>query len=296
MTVLALEIAPTRFAAARVAADVDADDVRTSSIPIEAAWAKCRKLLEETAEGGEVESVGIACAWPVDMAAGVVAPPEVAEWQTGFGIVEAVQGLFPAATVHLAVDGVCLALAERNIGAAVGVMDSLSIGVSNRICGGITVGGFAVVGRTGNAGNIGHLPVPGFDDPCGCGSRGCLDAVAGGESAMHWARNLGWAGASVLELVASAQAGDPMAVAAVGRAGTALGRAIASAAALLDIDLAVLGGVMAEAGPALWEPLGAEAATYAQVSYLPGLRVVPSTLGDLGALAGAGLLAMSSQR
>ncbi|WP_280454733.1 ROK family protein [Nocardia brasiliensis] len=296
MTLLALEIGPTGFAAARVAEDVDADDVRQVPLPADAAWERCLALLTEVAAGGDVTGLGIACAGPVDMAAGVVAPAEIAEWRTGFDIVEAARAAFPGAAVHLAVDGVCSALAERSLGATKEAMDSLSVTVAERISGGVTVGGFVVVGRTGNAGNIGHVLVPGYDELCECGGRGCLEAVAGGVAAMRWAQSEGWGGSSVAELVAAARIQDQVAVAAMARVGTSLGRAIVSVAALLDIDLVVVGGAVAEAGPALWEPLGAAVAAHARLSYLPGLRVVPSTLGDMGALAGAGLLALTPRR
>ncbi|MFG1792744.1 ROK family protein [Nocardia sp. NPDC049149] len=293
MTALALQIGPTRFAAARVAQDVDADDVREVPIPADGAWDRCLALLKEVAEGREITALGIACAGPIDMAAGVVAPAEIAEWRTGFGIVAAAEAAFPGASVYLAIDGVCSAIAERNLGATKEAMDALALTVSDRISGGITVGGFVVVGRTGNAGNIGHVLVPGYDEPCACGNRGCLEAVAGGAAAVRWAQGRGWGGSSVDELVAAARVKDEVAAAALGRAGTALGLAIVSTAALLDLDLAVVGGTMAAAGPALWEPLSATVAAHAQLSYLPGLRVVPSTLGDLGGLAGAGLLALT---
>uniref|UniRef100_UPI00245420EA ROK family protein n=1 Tax=Nocardia gipuzkoensis TaxID=2749991 RepID=UPI00245420EA len=91
-----------------------------------------------------------------------------------------------------------------------------------------------------------------------------------------------------------ARPGAPAPAAALDRAGTALGRAVASAAALLDLDLVVLGGSIAEAGPALWKPLGEAVATHARLSFLPGLRVVPSQLGDIALLAGAGILAVTA--
>ncbi|WP_181723923.1 ROK family protein [Nocardia gipuzkoensis] len=294
MTVLALEIGSSRFAATRVADDVGTEDVRQIPIPASGAWDRCRDILLDAAEGAEVTALGIASAGPIDMAAGVVAPMEVPEWRTGFGIVEAARKLFPAATVHLALDGVCSALAERNFGALSNVMDGLVITASDRISGGVIVGGFTVVGRTGNAGHVGHVLVPGFDDRCVCGGRGCLEAVAGGASAVRWAREQGWAGTSVPELVEAARVGESVPSAALDRAGTALGRAVASAAALLDLDLVVLGGSIAEAGPALWKPLGEAVATHARLSFLPGLRVVPSQLGDIALLAGAGILAVTA--
>jgi len=293
MTMLALEIGPAEFVASRLEDGVDDDDIRR--IPIAGAhpWESCRDLLYEVG-GSDVAALGIGSQGPVDMAAGVVAPTGIAQWRTGFGIVDAARKAFPGAQVRLALDGVCVALAERNFGATPSVLDALSISVSQHIAGGVIIGGFVAVGRTGNAGHIGHLLVPGFDERCACGSRGCLEAVTGGSALLGWARAHGWAGASLHELIAAADLGEEVPAAAMDRAGTALGRAIASVAALLDIDLVTVGGVLSKCGPALWKPLGEAVAEHARVSYLPGLRVQPSQLGELGVLAGAGVLAITA--
>ncbi|MGW4767748.1 ROK family protein [Nocardia sp. NPDC004278] len=294
MTMLALEIGPDGFAASRVEDNVGADEIRRVPIPARAAWDTCRDLLVEVAGGEDVTRVGIGSVGPLDMAAGVVAPPGIAEWAAGFALVSAVEKLFPDALVLLTLDGVCLSLAERNFGATNEVFDALAVKVSSRITAGVSVGGFVVVGRTGNAGNLGHVLVPGFDERCECGGRGCLEAVAGGISAVNWARAQGWQGASVEDLVGQARAGDELADAALTRAGTALGSAIASVAALLDLDLVALGGTMAAPGTSLWKALGAAVATHARLGHLTGLRVVPSELGELGVLAGAGVLALTA--
>lgn len=296
MTMLALEIGSSGFAATRVADEVEVDDVRRIDVPVSGAWDKCRQMLLEVAGGGDVTSLGIASAGPIDMAAGVVAPATVPEWRTGFAIVEAARKLFPLATVQLALDGACFALAERKLGATKSVTEALTITASDHISGGVLVGGFVVVGRTGNAGQIGHVLVPGFDERCSCGGRGCLEAVAGGRSLVQWAKGLGWPGDSLPELIEAARVGEDIPAAALGRAGTALGRAIASVAALLDLDLVVLGGTLAGAGPSVWKPLGEAVATHARLSFLPGLRVIPSQLGEVATLAGASVLALSGQR
>ncbi|MFB7720108.1 ROK family protein [Nocardia sp. NPDC056100] len=292
MTVLALEVGAAGFAVTRVAEDVSEDEIRRIPMPSGKPWDKCRELLLEVAAGAEVTALGIACSGPVDMGAGVVASTEIPQWRTGFAIVDAARKVFPKANVSVALDGVCLALAERSFGAAQGVLDALAVSASEQLSGGMTVGGFAVVGRTGNAGSIAHTLVPGFDVPCECGGHGCLQAVASGAAIRAWAQEQGWGGDTLVALLTAAQQGDGVAIAALGRAGTALGRAIASTAALLDLDLVVIGGSMASAGPALWKPLGEAVAEHARLGYLAGLRVVPSALGDLGVLAGAGVLAM----
>ncbi|MEV5652537.1 ROK family protein [Nocardia sp. NPDC052254] len=292
MTILAVQIGADGFAACRVADDVDEDDIRRVPIPAAGAWEIFRDLLVEVAEGQEVEAVGIASPGPIDMAAGVVAPAGIREWQTGFALTDAVSKLFPTAKVQVGLDGVCNGLAEHNFGATAEVMDSVTVVVSDRISAGVMVGGFVVVGRTGNAGNFGHILVPGFDDACDCGGRGCVEAVASGRALVRWARAEGFGGDTVDALISAAAAGDSVATAALQRAGTALGRAIASVAPLLDFDLVVLGGTVSKAGPALWKSLNAAVATHARIGFLTGLRVIPSEIDDVGTLAGAGVLAL----
>ncbi|WP_433733120.1 ROK family protein [Nocardia sp. CA-129566] len=295
MTILALEIGLEGFAATLVGEEVADEEIGRVPLPSAAAWATCRDLLLEVSRNHEITAVGIGSSGPIDMLAGVVAPAEIPEWRTGFALVEAVQKTFPGATVHLALDGVCLGLAERNFGATSEVMDALSVTVSSRICAGVMVGGFVVVGRTGNAGHFGHVLVPGFDDLCECGGRGCVEAVAGGSSILRWAHGQGWIGNSVEALVEAAGGGNEIAVAALNRAGTALGRGIASVAPVLDIDLVVIGGTVAKSGPALWKPLTAAVATHARLGFLTSLRVIPSELDGIGVLAGAGVLAMMAR-
>ncbi|ONM46339.1 ROK family protein [Nocardia donostiensis] len=293
MTVLALEIGPTRFAAIEVVDDVGVEDIRQIPMPANRAWDRCRELLLEVAAGAEVARVGVASAGPIDMAAGVVAPPQVAEWSAGFPLRDKIKSVFPSAVVQVALDGACQALAERNFGALRECQDALTITVTDSIAGGVTLGGFSVVGRTGNAGHIGHVLVPGFDDRCVCGGTGCLEAVASGASILRWARARGWSGDSLEDVIGAAEAGEEVPAEALRRAGTALGRAISSVAALLDIDVVVINGPLATAGNNLWKPMNSEMATHARLSYLPGLRVVPSQVGDVATLAGAGVMALA---
>ncbi|WP_282780240.1 MULTISPECIES: ROK family protein [unclassified Nocardia] len=292
MTVLALEIGPTRFAAGRVAPDGKVQDVRAIPVTSRAPWNSCRDLLGEVAAGGDVTSLGIGTTGPIDMAAGVAAPPDIAEWQVGFGLVEAARKQFPSATVGMALDGVCAALAEQRHGLLRGVPDALVVSVSSRISGGIVVGGFVAVGRTGNAGNIGHMVMSGYDDLCDCGARGCVQAIASTSAAVRWAEKRGWQGDGFAALIAAAGAGDATAGAAVERMGTVLGQALSSVAALFDVDRVVVGGEAATAGPALWKSLGAAVGAHARIGFLSGLRVMPSQLGDTAVLTGAGLLAL----
>ncbi|WP_225731621.1 MULTISPECIES: ROK family protein [unclassified Nocardia] len=291
MTVLALDIGASKFAAGRVHAGRRVREVRQVDVPPDGIWEVCRALLLEVAGDEPVTAVGIGSAGPVDVPHGKTMPLNMPEWRSGFPIVGKVQELFPAAAIRFASDGACLALAEHHVGALRGLPDGMAMTVSSGIGGGLIVDGKVVLGRTGNAGHVGHIVVPGWDTPCSCGGIGCVEAVASGMSSVRWARAQGWAGTTGAELAKAAHIGDAIALAALERAGTALGQAIASAAALLDINLVVIGGGFAKSGDPLWTPLRAAVAKHARLGFLSKLRVVQSRIANGATLVGAGVLA-----
>ncbi|MGF0245430.1 ROK family protein [Rhodococcus erythropolis] len=291
---LALDIGGTKMAAGVVSEDGRVPVFDSVPTPQTDPWGACAALLERVADGRDVDGVGIACAGPVDTVAGVVAPINITEWAQGFELVAGVRSVFPDAGTALAMDGAAAALAEFHHGAGRGTPNLLSLVVSTGIGGGIVLGGEIARGRTGNAGHIGHLVAPGSSEPCSCGGVGCLETVASGPSAVRWARSQGWSGNTGRELAEGARSGDAIAVDALHRAGTALGGALASAAALLDVDLVVIGGGFAQSGAPLWEPMLDAAARHARLSFIAGLRIVPAELGGAGTLTGAGLLALTA--
>lgn len=291
MVSVALDIGATKFAAGVVGARWRVRDVRQIGVPREGVWDACRELLLGAVGGEQVEAVGIGAAGPVDVRSGTTSPLNIPEWSSGFALVDAVREVFPGAVVRLAVDGACLALAELHIGGLLGMRDGLAMTVSSGIGGGIVTGGKVAVGRTGNAGHIGHIVVPGSRERCGCGGIGCVEAVASGMSSVRWARDHGWTGRSGIELAQAAHAGDALALAALERAGTALGQAISSAAALLDIDRVVIGGGFADSGAPLWDPMHAAIAEHARLGFLHDLCVVPSRIDHGATLVGAAVLA-----
>ncbi|MBO0884964.1 MAG: ROK family protein, partial [Mycobacterium sp.] len=100
MTVLAMEIGPKRFAVAEVVpADEPFGEMREIPVPAKKAWAECREMVLDVAAGRPVTSVGIASSGPLDMSAGVVAPPEIPDWRAGFPLVDSLRELFPDAKV-----------------------------------------------------------------------------------------------------------------------------------------------------------------------------------------------------
>jgi predicted NBD/HSP70 family sugar kinase len=112
------------------------------------------------------------------------------------------------------------------------------------IGGAAVLGGQVMAGRSGWAGEMGHVCVDPDGPACRCGSTGCLEQYAG-RRALLTAAGLP-ADASPGELVERASAGDDAARRALETAAWALGVALAGVVNVLDIPTVVLGGHLGE--------------------------------------------------
>ncbi len=299
MTRLALDVGGTKIAVGLV--DDDGALVHRAQQPTpdgddpEAVWAVAEALIAGAVReaGGEVRGVGISSAGPIDVPTGTVSPINIDAWDR-FPIVERVAAL-TGATVRLGGDGLCMALGERWRGAGRDAGFMLGMVVSTGIGGGLVLDGAPYYGRTGNAGHVGHVVVDPDGAACTCGGRGCVETVASGPHLAQWAREHGWSAppdADAKELAVAARQGEPVALQAFRRGATAVAATIASVAAVCDLDLVVVGGGVAKSGALLFDPLREALTTYAGLTFLSGLRVVPAELGGDAGLVGAAALAI----
>ncbi|WP_433266661.1 ROK family protein [Actinosynnema sp. CS-041913] len=295
--VLALDVGGTKIAGGlvdRSGAVRRAARVATPTEDAELTWRAVVDVVEQVLEGETVAGVGIACAGPVDAVAGSASPINLPAWQ-GFPLRDRVSALLPGVPVELAGDGPCMALGEHWLGAGQGSRFMVGLVVSTGVGGGLVLGGRPFGGRTGNAGHLGHVVVEPDGEPCTCGGRGCAETVAGGPRMVAWARKQGWQGpehADAAHLAAAALTGEELPKAAYERAGHAVGLAIAATAAVCDLDVAVVGGGVAQAGDLLFDPIRRTISIHCGLSYLDGLRVEPARLGGQAGLVGAAALVL----
>lgn len=234
----------------------------------------------------EVVAAGIGAAGPIDITAGTIAPINLPAAQ-GFRIVEAVRTASGLDAVTLRLDGTCIALAEAWRGAARGVRNAIVFVVSTGVGGGIVSDGRLVAGGSGNAGHLGQILVADID---GEPAASTLEQRASGPHTVAWARAQGWAGTTGEELAVSYRAGEDVAIAAVARSAHAVGVGLTSAATLLDLELAVVGGgfsFVADDYPDRIERVVRDSAVNA---YAGRLKVVRAGLGGDAPLIGAGAL------
>lgn len=231
-------------------------------------------------ESDELVGVGIGSAGPIDLIAGTIAPVNMPRLR-GFALVEAVQDSVGVdVPVVLRHDGGCLALAESWVGATAGARASMSIVVSTGVGGGLVIEGRPIGGSSGNAGHLGQTHA----------DQLTLEEIASGPASVAWARDQGWTGETGEDLARDAAAGGSVARAAIGRSADAVGRALADASTLLDLEVVAVGGGFSRSADDYVELVGGALAAHAVLPYAQRTRVVRSGLGDEGPLIGAGAL------
>jgi glucokinase len=179
------------------------------------------------------------------------------------------------------------------------------ITVGTGIGSGLIEAGRIVRGR-GGAGEIGHIPL--FEDGprCRCGLTGCLEALAAGPAFAAAGQRaaaqgaapvlLGMAGgdaaAVTAELVVrAAVAGDAGARNVLDREGYYLALAVLIAGRMLDPEVMVIGGGVAEAGELLFDALWTNLARLRPRGPAPQRYAIPARLGpDAGAIGAAALV------
>ena len=245
-------------------------------------------------EGGRapmaVRGIGVCIPGPVDVGTGVgVESPLMPGWG---GVPIARYLAAPGIPVLVDNDVNALTLAEQN--ARPGVTELLHVKVSTGIGAGIIAGGELQRGAVGAAGELGHNPVgDGGGVVCRCGNLDCLEAVASGAALVAALRAAGREVADVPGVVELVRAGDPEAVRMVRQAGRRIGEVLAVAVNLLNPQVVVFGGDLADA----FEPLlaGVRELVYRR-AMVPATRALldqQSALGERAGIIGCAAMALA---
>ena len=224
-------------------------------------------------------AVGVGCAGPVRPDVVAVSPTYINAWRS-FPL-RSKLATATSLNVYGDLGARALALAEGWLGAAHGRQNFLAMVVSTTVEGGIVLNGQLLDGATGNAGSIGHILVEPNGRRCLCGSRGCLDAEASGPA---------------IEAITGRSYSEPT-YEIMQRTGRLVGRAVATACNMLDIDLAVVGGSVAMGfGATFFNSAQGTLDEHAQLSFSKSARIIPARLGGRGPLIGAGAVGVRGLR
>ena len=253
-----------------------------------------------------IEAVGIGAPGPLDPETGVVifAPnlgwrdvPLKAELEARVGIPTFVDNDVNVGT-----------LGEHAFGAGKGVQNIVGIFVGTGIGGGIILQGELFHGASKTAGEIGHIIVKADGPRCGCGRRGCLEALAsrtamtkqfqkaikkkGKKSVISKLTDGDLSAIRSGVLAKAIRANDKLTLKIFKKATKYLGIGIGSIVNFLNPEMIILGGGVVEAlDDTFLDNIRAAAAKYALPNTLDGVQIVRAKLGDNSGILGAAALA-----
>ncbi len=301
-SVLAIDIGGTKIAAAACGPDGTLEHTHRFPTPVsdgpqailQAAIAAGHAVIDAaTRHGTPIAAVGVGSAGHIDHTCGVVT--YAADTLPGWAGIELKHAFNTAWGLPVVVDNDvnAMALGEMRFGAGRSFQHALMLTVGTGVGGAIVHGGELWRGVTWSAGEIGHLLVD-WDGTrrCSCGRVGHLEAYAAGPAmALRYRqRSADDADVDLRTVAARAATNDLVASEVIAEGARILGLAIGGLLSVLDMEVVVIGGGVAEIGDSWWQPLEQTIRN----SAMPGparVHLRPAELGTSAVLVGAGWLA-----
>ena len=290
-----IDIGGTGIKAGRIGADGSRPfGIERETHVNEGARAVCNKLVQMARELGAERTVGIGVPGLIDRERGLVTHcPNLAplvnfplrdELARGLGI--------RAEDVFLENDANVAALGEHWLGGAVGEENVLLVTLGTGIGGGLILNHRLFVGSHGPAAEIGHITVEPRGIVCGYGNRGCMETLASTTAASRRAVEAGLDG-DLRRLSQEARGENTKARELLVEVGRDLGRGLAQAVMLLDLDCFLIGGGFGAAldllAPGIQDGLLERSYGRTRESF----RILPATLGADAGWIGAAKLGAS---
>ena len=185
--------------------------------------------------------------------------------------------------------------------------DMVSIFLGTGIGAGIITNGAFLSGATQAAGEVGHMVLDPDGPVCGCGTKGCYEALASRTAIFNKVKAAVEAGEKTLlfdpesgkpfnkvrsgKLRRAVEAGDELATRVLDETSLYTGIAIANLCNLLNPEIVALGGGMIEQLHETMLPKIAEAAVDRMMPGARQVSIVATKLGDHAGITGAAILA-----
>lgn len=246
-----------------------------------------------------VTVAGLTVAVPglVDVASGVVTEAPNLHWAE-FPLAAALAGLPGTAGVPVSIgnDANLGALAEYRVRSQAGVRDLIYVTGEVGIGGGVIAGGRLLQGFHGHGGEIGHMNLDPAGPRCGCGRRGCWEALIG-LGALLRATSSGDAPqarvsspeSKVADVAARARAGEPGVLAALAELGHWVGAGAANLVNLFDPQAIILGGYFRQIAQWILPPAAEALLAGVLAPNAGGCELTTSALGFSAATLGGAL-------
>lgn len=202
-------------------------------------------------------------------------------------------------------DANAAAIGEMWTGAGKGAQHLICLTIGTGIGGGVIINGDIYHGVNGSAGEIGHITVK-FDGGrlCNCGKTGCLETEASATGIVLNALEKVKGSSGLLKeeflkqgnkltaksVVDLAKLGDSTCAGVIADAGTLIGTALANMCVLLNPEMIVIGGGIANAGELLFRPLTEAFQKFTMPRIRENTAIVPAKLGNQAGIVGAAWL------
>lgn len=227
-------------------------------------------LIRELSEGADVIAAGVAAAGYVDAArANIVYAPNLSWRNEPFKVKLEAKLDIP---VFIDNDANAAGWAEYRFGAGRGYRHMVMLTIGTGVGGAIITDGRLLRGGFGVAGELGHIRHIPNGRLCGCGRHGCIEQYGSGTALLRNAIELAHTntekGARLAELMVendgeltgaqvyqAISEGDVGSLELLRDLGIALGKTVATIAAVLDPEIVVIGGGVAAAGDLLLNPI-----------------------------------------
>jgi glucokinase len=292
--VVGIDVGGTRIKSALVTPDgqVLAETVRTTPDRVgdqlgEVAAKEVVELTARSSEAIDLLAVGVAVPGLVDEVAGIGVWSANLGWRDldlRGGVAAHVD--VPVAVGHDVRSGL---LAEHRLGAARDVDNVLFVPLGTGLASAILCRGQLVTGSLWT-GEIGHIVVVPDGPLCGCGQRGCLEALSSaGAIGRRWSEATGLVG-DAEEVARRAEAGEAEAGRIWQEAIDALAIMVAPVVAAAGTELVLIGGGLVHAGDILLEPL--RTALQARLGGRDDVVVEAAALGSRAGSLGAATIAL----
>ena len=262
---------------------------------------KCiEKLIQKSKNVGRptsyIQGIGIGVAGPVDFEnQKALNPPNV----TGLKNLELgkiIEKKFKIKTI-IDNDVHCLAFAEALLGAGKNKKMVVGLGIGTGVGGGIVIDKKIIYGKSGTAGEMGHMMIVYPERSrgekarkCNCGSRGCLEAYINEKGIQKTAKEIFGREINTIKLYEMTKKRDKKAIKVWEITGRHLGLGLANIVDTLNPDIIVVGGGIAGAGELLLNPARKEMRKNILSPEAKNTPVVRAKLGEYAGAIGAGLL------
>ena len=249
---------------------------------------------------GEVLAIAVAAPATVNSEKGIILKAPNVPALDGFRIIAALENELNIKAI-LENDANAAGVGENWLGASKGFANSICVTLGTGVGGGIIIDGKVLSGIDGTAGEIGHICVEPLGEPCGCGSRGCVEQYSSATAVVRQIQELASqypkselahkTRLTSKDVYEAGLVGDELALEVFRRQGFYLGIALGGLINVLNPEVIVIGGGAAAGWdlfiPHLHEQI--EKRTYRE----PRLRakLEKAVLGDDAGILGAAKLA-----